>query len=556
MKRTLIINSLIIVFITIVFFGVTQATEIENKCLEYSVVVKDSNGVSLEGRYKDDNNADKIIEVTIPQNTKVKVLYEYVKDGILLGHIKYITTITVRSDGTIIGGTSGYSSSYRGTIDGGSGYYNYYGSSGYGTGNADDPQVENDIPETSSQEGGNYGNMPDTSSQEGGNYGNMPDTSSQVSLPKININRYMDSYSTSGENNSYAEMTAGSGLDSLGSESNKYTETKKTIEVEGDIDLSKCEVENPYSLSDAINYKTKRKLMTINKDGIDLYNGPARAYGKANILIPSNTILKYTYGAVAIDEAKKDVMWAYVEYNGKKGWIYKNPQDSLVASYEMGRLLSFKSVIIKEYPVSDSKTVETLSKDIRKSFTYVYGVQDENNDEWYYIEYKGKKGWVREAAKGINAKIIVKSENGIKLYKNPYLDSGTYDILLPNNLEIDSIYKYSKKNDAFYVEYENYSGWIILEKNDNSYNFEVTYLDDDVNDPLVDLEKNEVSTKVEDIKTKKPNYKRLILILIGIISFICITLCIIIKIVQNKKLKRQIINNSNEVKHEENIKES
>ena len=570
MKKNVFIVLSIIGFITIIFFSSIKATEFFNKSLQYDVVVKDKNGVTLKGSYKDNKKNEKIIDVNIPENTKLKVLYEYEKDGILYGHIKYNTTITVRSDGTVVDGTSGYTGSiaptYRGTTGAsGLGYYNYYGSSGYGVGNAvveeydeggnynnesdttnsnEGGNYNNESDTTNSNENGNYNNGPDTTnSNENGNYNNVPDTASQKNnysnIPDSTYtqNMYIDPYVTSGKSISYGEITIGSSRDTstANTSNSKYTEIKKMIEVEGDIELSKCEVDGNFSLDNAINYKLKRKLMIANKSGVYLYDGPAKAYKKSDSVVPSGTVLKYTYGAVPLDEANKDVMWAYVEYGNNKGWIYKNPLDSFVATYEKGRILSYKSVTIKEYPILNSDTIETLSKDTRKSFTYVYGIQDEENDEWYYIEYKGKKGWVSSVAKGINANITVKNDNGISLYKKPNLDSDKFDVLIPKDFEINSIYKYSKKNDAFYIEYDGYSGWIILEKyEDGTSNFEVTYLDDDVVDSLVDLETEDIKESKNQKNKNDNKIIKIFLIIIGSIILIILITCLIIKH-KNKK---------------------
>ena len=308
------------------------------------------------------------------------------------------------------------------------------------------------------------------------------------------------------------------------SDEKKYIEKEKSVEVEGEIDLSKCRIEKGYTLEEAINLNDIRKIMIVDSNGIDLYNGPALIYGKITN-IPYNTELEYNYGALKISELEDEFAWVYVEYNNQKGWIYKGLLDSGVANYKKGRLLSFSEVSIREFPNKNSKKLKSLPTDLRKSFTYIYGIMDSNNDEWYYINYKGTKGWVKSVAVGVNVEI--KTNKSVKIYNRPSLDSISDNVIIPKNTELKSIYKYSKTNDAFYVEYKGNKGWIILEKDSNGKsNFEVDYLEDNVKDKLVDVE----NIKKEDTKSKSGiKMYQVILLLLVLIIIIAIIIIIIVK---------------------------
>lgn len=53
------------------------------------------------------------------------------------------------------------------------------------------------------------------------------------------------------------------------------------------------------------------QLYTVGN--VEMYKGPSTMYGKAGKIIPKGEIVKYEY---------HDSMWAYLEYEGTKGWIY------------------------------------------------------------------------------------------------------------------------------------------------------------------------------------------------------------------------------------------
>lgn len=483
MKKKILM--LLIIILSICLIPV-KAQNTNIKSIYYGVVVTDSNGVDINGKYKDENGEEKTVSLNIPQNTKIKVLREYMKDGILYGYIKYTTSITVKSEDT--------------------------------TRNSTNVKPDENIQPNTNNDQGIYNDSRNTT--------NLPSN---------------DSYGTASINRT------------SGSNERRYVETKKTIEVEGDIDLSKCKVESEYSLNDAIDLKETKKIMIVNNDGIDMYNGPALIYGKITS-IPAKTELEYNIGTLKMLENNNDLAWVYINYNNQKGWIYKGFLNSGVAEYKKGRLLSFSKVSIKEFPNKESKTLETLPIGLRKSFTYIYGVMDLNNDEWYYIDYKGTKGWVKSVAIGVNTEISL--TKNVKLYNQPSLDSISDNIIIPSGTKLKSIYKYSKENDAFYVEYNGNTGWIILEfDGNNKANFEVNYLEDNIKDKMVDVDDPQIKEK-----ERKSGIKlyQVILILLGIIVIIVIIILLAKKkrkqgndftvhegdIIKNDKPKVTLINRS------------
>ena len=78
---------------------------------------------------------------------------------------------------------------------------------------------------------------------------------------------------------------------------------------------------------DDIDFSTFREYeqsMYVFKEGAYLYKGPSRVYGKVDgdVEIPVGTIVKTEY-------CDLDFRWAYVNYNGTKGWVY-------IFSYQIG----------------------------------------------------------------------------------------------------------------------------------------------------------------------------------------------------------------------------
>ena len=391
-----------ILFLLVFCIGISNVKATKNS-IDYDVIVKDLNGVILNGSYKDENGKEINKKVTIPYNEKINVLYERFENGIILGHVKYITEIEIEST------LDKYQGQMNGII-----------------------KKENEDNTLNNEEKSN-------------------------STDENNII------------NSDTEEVA-----------EKTIKIKKKIEVEGDIDLSKCKVINNFSLDNAIKFNKERKIMVINSNGISLYKGPAMAYGAIG-KIESSSIVKYTYGAVPLENIKDDTYWIYVQ--DKKGWVYKDPGEKNFATYENGRILVFNNSTVYNLPVFNATIVDKLPKNIRKKYTYIY---NDGKEEWYFVKFENKRGWVKDVAKGINAKITIKSEKNVKIYERPTTSSKAYDIILPKDLEIQSIYKYSKEKEAFYIEYKNKKGWIILEEENNQPNFEVVYLDDDVSDELLE----------------------------------------------------------------------
>ena len=435
MKKILII----LVFALSLFIFSVNAIE-KLKSVEYEAIINETNGIDVTGKYKDENNVEKEIPVNIKYNTKVKVLYEYMQNDVLYGHIKYTTTIVEKKEDESRNRTNVKPDSH-------------------------DDQISNS-------------NKTNNNSQE-----NVTNDKQEEKI-------------------SEQEIT-------------------KTIEVEADIDLSKCRVDDEFSSSNSINFNDPRKIMIVDNKGVSLYKGPAFGYEKLSYVIPANTELEYNMGAVNLLYDNSEVAWVYVESESAKGWLYKGLLDSGVAEYKPGRILSFSNSTIRELPNEDSKKLKSLPKNLRKSFTYIYGIDDLKGNRWYYIDYKGTKGWVKNVAFGINAEIkILKST---KIYQSPNLEVAIDDTTIPKGTKLKSIYMYTKDNkDFFYIKYKQKEGWIILDKQDP--NFEVKYKDDLVNDKLLDKEPK----KEEKKESKKSILKYIIISIIGI-AVIIIILIIIIK---------------------------
>lgn len=438
MKKILIL----IAFMFSLFSFSVNATE-RLKSVEYDAIVNDPNGIDVIGKYKDENEVQREMSTNIKYNTRVKVLYEYMKNNNLYGHINYTTTIVVKNEDEIKNITNVKPDSH-------------------------DDQVSNN--NSNKQE-----NITNKKQEE---------------------------------------------------EKSIKPEVTKTIEIEADIDLSKCRVDDEFSLSNAVNLNEKRKIMIISQNGLETYKGPAFGYEKLGYVIPTNTELEYNIGVVNQSYNNDDVAWVYIETENVKGWLYKGLLDSGVAEYKEGRILSFVNTTIRELPNEDSKKIKTLPKKMRKSFTYEYGIEDTDGDKWYYINYEGKKGWVKNVAFGVNAEINILKNT--KLYQNPNLEIAIEDKLISKGTKLQSIYMYTEDNkDYFYIKYKSNEGWIILDKNDPT--FEVKYKDDLVNDKLLDKKPIKKETK----KSEKNILKYVI------VSAIIILIIIILLIMIIKKRRKQ-----------------
>lgn len=312
---------------------------------------------------------------------------------------------------------------------------------------------------------------------------------------------------------------------------NYYYINEKDVSINGEVDFDKFS-------------KSKGKLYVFD-EGAELYNGPSKKYGVIeNSNIPVGTTLTYEYS---------DELWAYVLYNGKKGWIYKYsyegfsqyedletsvcdvekseyitlkdeiviyekpdlnsnnkkvsiPRNTIVDSdksfyrypkssfryikygeyegwiyvseesdtfgssdynykSEITKVLTVDSVDLTEF-IEGGETILVIPKGekitLETCFVYEKDIYDDDySDEYYYIEYKGNKGWVRADKLAIYEDSTLLTLKEINLLKD--FNSQDIQSTLQPYYEIDGFYRYDDYiSDAFYyyIEKDSASGWV------------------------------------------------------------------------------------------------
>lgn len=321
---------------------------------------------------------------------------------------------------------------------------------------------------------------------------------------------------------------------------NSYYINENDVNIDGEVNLDKFN-------------KQEGKLYVFD-EGAELYKGPSKKYGIIeNSEIPIGTTLTYEYS---------DEMWAYVKYNGKKGWVYKysfegfSPYEDLessVCSFTEANLIVMKEDIeLYEKPNLDSNKQKvtiprntiitadkTFSRYPKSSFEYIkygeyegwvyvdensefFGYEPYNNendifkvltidsinlteyidskenitvipkgeklelknyymyekdiydgddsDSYYFIEYKGKKGWVRsdKFASYQDSKLLTLKD--VEL--NSDLNSQDIQSTLKQYEEIEGYYSYSNYSDDesyYYIENDNVKGWVSNKDNKFAY---------------------------------------------------------------------------------------
>ena len=196
--------------------------------------------------------------------------------------------------------------------------------------------------------------------------------------------------------------------------------------------------------------KKSGQALVYAKDGVDLLKGPSSAYDKITH-IKKGTKLNYTY---ITGESDSGISYIYVTYNGKNGWLsilngevllkesniyifrkdfkttscgtipkntilkslYKTDQwsgeelfkyndcedlvpvfrslDVLLIDEEAYAATSKKEFKVYEYAENEGSIVTTIPKDkkfIQYASTFSYGEDDED----LYVEYEGKRGWIK-----------------------------------------------------------------------------------------------------------------------------------------------------------------
>ena len=250
--------------------------------------------------------------------------------------------------------------------------------------------------------------------------------------------------------------------------------------VTGYIDLNGAKLKTQkISSQNAVELEKNKEVIVLEGD-VYLYNGPSKKYAIVSEKIPVGTVLKYKY----IDSLNE--IWAYVEYNGVKGWIniYSNgiyEQSYVATSPKWGSALL---VLDKNINMYDSYTLNsniivseiTIGTELNCKYEYV----SSDYTALCYVEYNNKKGWVsisnnRSLAQEYDRTIMVLEEDGLTVYSDVN-QSSSYTLDVPKYSELDIKYSYASNPytvDYYYVEYNGKKGWLYDGYNNEKYLYEL-----------------------------------------------------------------------------------
>jgi len=228
--------------------------------------------------------------------------------------------------------------------------------------------------------------------------------------------------------------------------------------------------------------ETKMKYYVFD-DSCYLYNGPSQIYGKISpeISLSIGTIIEVEY---------YDDMWAYVEYNGYKGWVYtytyRNNEQEYSGMVNINNnyrenIITVKNVVMYKSPKTDEELGVVIPKEETLNVIYTYSMIPRS--PIYYVEYNGTRGWIKPIEEkdnfsedtNYNQNVItniayeyngtsefeVINENGVTFYseinnKNSNIGIIPYKTKFIPILSIQQEYR----SNWYMIEYNGAKGWI------------------------------------------------------------------------------------------------
>jgi len=264
-----------------------------------------------------------------------------------------------------------------------------------------------------------------------------------------------------------------------------YKGTKGWIYVCTDKEVS------PYNESSGVAELKENETVSFKTIGpVDLYTTP-KSNKKVGITIPKNAdIINQKVIATYMDNPNNNY---YIEYNGTKGWIRLNLENSNVALIdgysEPLTIVDTKGINLYDNP-NDSKNIidniPYLTKLTQTLYHYYKDYRDYDSDYWIQVTYNGKIGWINDEKNYIKdtnqeSKRIIfakqtNEEKEIKIQKPEGLI--IYEDLNNLNTQISTIpykarviptlYIYAENGTWYFVEYEEQEGWIYLSDEEDS----------------------------------------------------------------------------------------
>lgn len=270
------------------------------------------------------------------------------------------------------------------------------------------------------------------------------------------------------------------------------------------VDLSEVELMVDRVDTSGLTPNKEVKTKYVYDEGAYLYKGPSKLYGKLdeNIMIPVGTTISYEYS---------DEVWAYVEYNGYKGWVYiysmidvsQYREGSclvdLIPNYWNTSLYTLKDIHLTASPRSTKENGVIIPAFTEITYKYYYFAHAHKHS--FCLEYNGKEGWyeVEDFALAYNCKDIdinLIAVADIPVYSSFRNIDSTVITTIPKNTECEVIYVYSDEYDTekwCYVVYNGKEGWILNTREDtkfclNKYSYEYNYNNTEQDQLLVDAE--------------------------------------------------------------------
>ena len=210
--------------------------------------------------------------------------------------------------------------------------------------------------------------------------------------------------------------------------------------------------------------KNEPGIQYYTLENVEMYKGPSTMYGKAGKIIPKGVTLDFEY---------RDEQWAYIEYEGIKGWIYVYQYEGytttsmtsgvVIIANKNTKVLVLKdklSVYADRYKKNLAGELEPGEYDV-KYYSYTYP-----RNTGYYIETDKISGWVYmgdsfgeptvdSSVVSTKIKLMHNSDKPLELYKNIYDEK-------PTKLSVD---KYTLLDAQYSVTTE------ILESDYDNWNF-------------------------------------------------------------------------------------
>lgn len=249
--------------------------------------------------------------------------------------------------------------------------------------------------------------------------------------------------------------------------------------VSGEIVLNDVRVaSDKIDLKDFNKHENPVELYAI--DDVEMYKGPSKIYGRVDgdKVIPKGTIVSYEY---------YDDIWAYVDYEGTKGWIiiyrygdiYPDLKTSVANLAPKGKnkvLLTENIAKLKVSPNKDEEVSVNIPENTVLEYEYTYGAL---KSDYLYIDYEGTQGWLQityyEGPYSAVGLVECECDSIYLISGNVYIYSKRGDASsktsnkISAGVEIPVIYSYYVEGEAwYYVSYNDEEAWIMVPDTDGN----------------------------------------------------------------------------------------